>query len=137
MYLESSFDAGGNLAQSNIMSFRHGVLEAQRTVNGGGVEVSHSSYGYDVVGNLTDVSTYVKDPGKVFGYTSKHHYSLYKAMLETHREAVINAKQDELDKEKKIEGAQKILEEGSDPDFFSKLTGIFIENIRLLRRLSN
>ncbi|CEG56033.1 conserved protein of unknown function [RHS_repeat] [Legionella fallonii LLAP-10] len=75
VYLESSFDAGGNLAQSNIMSFRHGVLEAQRTVNGGGVEVSHSSYGYDVVGNLTDVSTYVKDPGKIFGYTSKHHYS--------------------------------------------------------------
>ncbi|MCL9685787.1 hypothetical protein [Legionella maioricensis] len=48
-----------------------------------------------------------------------------------------DAKQDGLEKEKKIEAAQKMLEEGSEPDFVSKLTGISLENIKLLQRLDN
>ena len=63
--------------------------------------------------------------------------SLYKTMLETHRKAVINAKRDELEKEKKIERAQKMLDEGSDPDFVSELTGISRKDIWLLQRLNN
>ncbi|MBL7481323.1 hypothetical protein [Legionella bononiensis] len=63
--------------------------------------------------------------------------SLYKALLQAHQEAVIQVKKDELEKEKKIEAAQKMLEEGSDPDFVSKLTGVPLESIRLIQRLGN
>ena len=72
--------------------------------------------------------------------------SLYNAMLKTHREAVISAsrytlevmdtKEDDLEMRKKIEEAQQMLEDGSDPDFVSKLTGVPIEGIRLLQKLN-
>lgn len=63
--------------------------------------------------------------------------SLYNAMLVTHRKAVVNAKRNELEKEGKIEIAQKMLEEGSDPDFVAELTGISRKEIWLLQRLNN
>ena len=63
--------------------------------------------------------------------------SLYKALLKAHKEAVLDAKQGELEKEKKMETAQQMLESGSDPDFVSQLTGVPMESIRLLQRLNN
>ncbi|CEG56767.1 conserved protein of unknown function [RHS_repeat] [Legionella fallonii LLAP-10] len=74
--LERSFDARGHLAQNNIMSFRNGVLETQRTEEGrGGNELSRSQYIYDAAGNLTDMELHVTGQRKNSGYTLKHHYS--------------------------------------------------------------
>ena len=72
--LERSFDTLGHLVQSNIMSFNHGVLEAQKALRQDESELSHSSYAYDKAGNLTDVETRVNKQGRDLGYTTKHHY---------------------------------------------------------------
>jgi hypothetical protein len=72
--------------------------------------------------------------------TSMTPSSLYKALLESHKDEVASAKRhaiqhdirDDIEMKEKIEAAQQMLEEGSDPSFVSKLTGISLEGLKLL-----
>lgn len=68
--------------------------------------------------------------------------SLYKALLKSHEDAVASAKRNanrddkrnDIEMKKQVEIAQQMLEEGSDPSFVSKLTGISLEGLKLLNK---
>lgn len=56
--------------------------------------------------------------------------SLYRALLLAHKEAIVKAKRDQAEINKKIEIAQKMIEEGADPTFVSKITELSPEIIK-------
>ncbi|KTD35412.1 putative deoxyribonuclease RhsA [Legionella moravica] len=72
---ENSFDAAGNLSQKNIMSYDKGLLKAQSTLNGSGVEVSKTNFEHDNVGNVTEMKTRTHAQGSSLGSTLTHQYS--------------------------------------------------------------
>ncbi len=70
---ENSFNNVGNLTQKSIMSFSNGLLEAQKTERDG-IEISHTTYKHDKVGNLTELKLHVNGQGRTPGYTLRHEY---------------------------------------------------------------
>jgi YD repeat-containing protein len=72
---EDGFDERGALAQRNIMSFDKGLLAAQSTYNGSGIEVSKSTYEHDKVSNLKTLKTHFNSQGRSAAYNITHEYS--------------------------------------------------------------
>lgn len=72
---ENGFDEHGTLSQKNIMSYDQGLLKAQSTYNGSGVEVSKTTYDHDMVGNLNVLKTHFNSQGRSSAYTLTHEYS--------------------------------------------------------------
>lgn len=88
-------------------------------------------------GNINEYELY----GDLF-HTAMTPNSLYKALLKSHEDAVASAKRNanrddkrnDIEMKKQVEIAQQMLEEGSDPSFVSKLTGISLEGLKLLNK---
>ena len=61
-------------------------------------------------------------------------HSLYRELLSAHNEAIKDAKLAQAEINKKIDLAQKMIEEGSDPTFVSKITDLSPEIIKQFHR---